>query len=121
MSLYDEIGGKAAVDAAVDVFYEKVLADPTINGFFSDIDMTAQRRKQKAFFTILFRGESDNTDAYMRKAHAKLVAEDGLSDAHFDAVAGHLNATLEELSVKPELIETVMTTAAGMRDAVLNR
>ena len=47
-SLYDQIGGSAAVDAAVDLFYEKVLADDTINGFFGNVDMKKQRAQQKA-------------------------------------------------------------------------
>jgi hemoglobin len=42
-SLYERIGGKEAVEAAVDRFYEKVLADPSINHFFTNTDMTRQR------------------------------------------------------------------------------
>ncbi|WP_444979209.1 globin domain-containing protein, partial [Bathymodiolus platifrons methanotrophic gill symbiont] len=33
-SLYDQIGGEAAVDAAVNLFYRKVLSDHRINRFF---------------------------------------------------------------------------------------
>ena len=33
-TLYDKIGGQAAVNAAVDIFYRKVLADHRINRFF---------------------------------------------------------------------------------------
>jgi hemoglobin len=51
-TLYDQIGGAAAVDAAVDIFYRKVLTDYRINRFFDDIDMEGQVAKQKAFFTI---------------------------------------------------------------------
>jgi len=29
-ALYDQIGGAAAVDAAVDIFYRRVLGDPSI-------------------------------------------------------------------------------------------
>lgn len=32
-SLYERIGGEAAVDAAVDIFYRKVLSDDRVNGF----------------------------------------------------------------------------------------
>ncbi len=121
MGLYDEIGGQAAVDAAVDRFYDKVFADPLLIPFFEGIEPAAQRRKQKAFFTLLFRGEAANADDYMRRAHARLVEEKGLDDRHFDAVAGHLQATLQELGVRPDLVQTVMSAAAGMRDPVLNR
>ena len=38
-SLYERIGGKAAVEAAVDLFYKKVLADTRINMYFQNISM----------------------------------------------------------------------------------
>lgn len=110
MSIFDEIGGEPAVSATVDVFYEKVLADPLLKPFFDGIDMDDQSRKQKAFFTTI-----------MRSAHEALVRDKGLSDEHFDAVARHLHATLEELNVPSHLADQIMSAAAGLRDAVLNR
>ena len=50
-SLFNRIGGKAAVEAAVDIFYTKVLADQSISHFFDTTNMNAQRNKQKAFLT----------------------------------------------------------------------
>ena len=41
-SVYDQIGGAAAVDAAVDIFYRKVLTDSTISHFFESVDMDDQ-------------------------------------------------------------------------------
>ena len=38
-TIYEELGGEPAVDAAVDIFYRKVLADERISRFFDDIDM----------------------------------------------------------------------------------
>ena len=38
-SLYEQIGGEAAVNAAVDLFYRKVLQDDRISQFFDDVDM----------------------------------------------------------------------------------
>lgn len=99
MSIYEEIGGEPAVKAAVDIFYDKVLADPSISHFFSNIEMDGQNRKQRAFFTTIFKGETAGADAYMRKAHQKLVDNEGLNEEHFGAVAGHLQATLEQLKI----------------------
>ncbi|WP_286830642.1 MULTISPECIES: group I truncated hemoglobin [Kordiimonas] len=121
MTLYEAVGGEPAVNAAVDLFYDKVMADPLLAPFFEGVEMGAQNRKQKAFFTTIFKGETRGADAYMRKAHAGLVEERGLSDAHFDAVAKHLLATLEDLKLPNGLIGQIMGAAAGLRDAVLNR
>lgn len=121
MSLYDAIGGAAAIDAAVDRFYGKVLEDPLLSPMFAAMDMDALRRKQKLFFTTLFKGETGGVQGYMRNAHRRLVDEGRIGDAHFDAVAGHLLATLQDLTVPGALIDQIMTAAAGLRDAVLNR
>lgn len=48
-SLYERIGGDAAVNAAVDVFYRNVLNDDRISSFFDDVDMDRQAAKQKLF------------------------------------------------------------------------
>ncbi len=77
-SLFDRLGGAAAVDAAVDLFYRKVLADPTVNSFFDTTDMEGQRAKQKAFLTMAFGGPNNYSGKDLRAAHAPLVAK-GLS------------------------------------------
>ncbi len=119
-TMFDRIGGAPAVDAAVDLFYRKILGDDSISHFFDDADMDDQRAKQKAFLTMVFGGPDDYDGKDLRTAHAPLVAK-GLDDAHFDAVAGHLQATLEELGVAPNLVNEVMTVAASTKDDVLNR
>jgi len=117
-TLFERIGGEGAVNAAVDVFYEKVLADSRINDYFSDVNMDRQRGKQKQFLTYAFGGPVTYTGKSMRAAHAKLV-ERGLNGDHFAAVAGHLQATLQELGVADELIAEVMAIAGSTRNDVL--
>ena len=119
-SLYQRIGGAAAVEAAVDLFYRKVLTDPDVSAFFDSTDMDGQRAKQKSFLTMVFGGPHEYSGKDMRTAHAKLV-DDGLNDSHFDKVAGHLQATLEELGVDAGAITEVMTIAGSPRNDVLNR
>lgn len=45
-SIFDRLGGEAAVEKAVDVFYERIVADPQLAPFFEGVDMRTQRRKQ---------------------------------------------------------------------------
>jgi len=119
-SLYEKIGGEGAVDAAVDIFYRKVLADDRINRFFEGIDMDKQAAKQKAFLTYAFGGPNNYTGKDMREGHAQMV-KDGLNDSHVDAVIEDLGATLKELNVPDELISEVAAIAESVRDDVLNR
>jgi hemoglobin len=58
--IYERIGGEAAVMAAVDIFYRRVLADPLTAPFFDETDMAAQARKQVSFMAHAFGGP----DAY---------------------------------------------------------
>jgi len=119
-SLYEKLGGEGAVNAAVDIFYRKVLSDDTINHFFEGVDMEKQAAKQKNFMTMAFGGPNNYTGEDMRKGHAHLV-ERGLNDEHFDAVAGHLKSTLEELTIAEELINEVLGIVETTRNDVLGR
>ncbi len=119
-SVYDRIGGEPAVNAAVDLFYRKVLADDRINSFFEGTDMDKQAAKQKAFLTMALGGPHNYTGADMRRGHAHLV-ERGLNDSHFDAVMEHLGATLKELGVADDLIGEAAAIAESTRNDVLGK
>jgi len=119
MSLYDQLGGEAAVDAAVDLFYKKVLADNRIKHFFEGVDMAKQARMQKGFLIFAFGGPNKYTGRGMAAAHKRLVEEKGLNDAHYDAVMENLGATLKELGVPDELIGQAASIAESVRNDVL--
>ncbi|MEO0794929.1 MAG: group 1 truncated hemoglobin [Verrucomicrobiota bacterium] len=120
-TLYDKLGGEPAIDAAVDIFYVKVLADDRIKHFFEGIDMDKMRDHQKKFLTFAFGGPSRYSGRSMGPAHARLVEEMGLNDTHFDAVIENLGATLVELNVPEELINEAAGIALSVRDDVLGR
>ena len=119
--LFDRIGGMEAIMAAADIFYEKVLEDPVTSRFFSDVNMQAQVQKMVSFMTWAFDGPSEYKGRDLRSAHKHLVAQHGLNDEHFDAVARHLVATLQELSVPQALIDEAVGIVATTRDEVLDR
>lgn len=119
-SLYDQLGGAAAVDAAVDIFYKKVLADPSLSPFFEGVSMKDQLDKQKAFLTVAFGGPYDYVGKDLTTAHARAVQR-GLSDRHVNAVLGHLMKTLQELKVSGYLVVEIMKIAESTRNAVLGR
>ncbi|MBN50573.1 MAG: group 1 truncated hemoglobin [Spongiibacteraceae bacterium] len=116
-TLYERIGGEAAVDRAVDLFYEKVIADDRISDFFENLDMFAQAIKQKKFLTMVFGGPSDYSGNDMRSSHAHL----GLDNVHFEAVVENLASTLRELGVAQSDIASVAAIAESVKADVLNR
>jgi hemoglobin len=119
-NLYERLGGKAAVEAAVDNFYGKVLKDDRIKHFFDGVDIVKQRNKQKAFLSFAFGGPQNYTGKNMKDGHAHLVKR-GLNDSHVDAVIENLGATLKELGVAPDLIKEVAAIAESTRNDVLGR
>lgn len=119
-SLYERLGGAGAVNAAVDIFYRKVLADDRVNGFFDNTDMDKQIAKQKGFLTMAFGGPNSYTGKNMRDGHKHLVAR-GLNDSHVDAIIEHLGSTLKELGVPAADIAEVAAIANSVRNDVLNR
>ncbi|CAK8720534.1 MAG: hemoglobin [Candidatus Electronema aureum] len=119
-TLYEQLGGEKAVDAAVDLFYKKVLADDRVNGFFKGVDMDRQRAMQKAFLTFAFGGPNAYAGRDLRTAHAHLVQK-GLNDSHFDVILEHLGAALKELGVKDDQIKKAADVANSVRKDVLNK
>jgi hemoglobin len=116
-TIFERIGGEAAVDAAVDIFYRKVLADDRISHFFDTVDMDKQRAKQKSFLTVAFGGPNKYSGKDMRTAHAHMK----LTEEHFNAVMENLGNTLKELKVPDDIIAEAAKIALSTKDDVLNR
>ncbi len=122
-TLFEKLGGSNAVTLAVDKFYERVLNDERVKHFFVGVDMAKQKAHQRAFLTYAFGGAGKYDGNTMRKAHQKLVEEQGLSGEHFDAIAEDLIATLQELGIPQNLIDEVAAIAGSPshRRDVLNQ
>ncbi len=116
-SIYQRIGGRAALDAAVDLFYVKILADEKVNFIFDDVNMKVQIRRQKEFLAHVLGAPTPWLGKDMRKAHANL----DLREADFAAIAGHLQAALVESKLDEALVGEIMAIAASVKDDVLNR
>ena len=119
-SLYERLGGADAIDAAVDVFYGKILEDERVSHFFETVDMDKQREKQKRFLSMVTGGPHQYTGRSMRQGHKHLLKK-GLNDSHVDIVIEHLGNTLKELGVSDAEISEVAAIANGARDDVLSR
>ena len=114
-NVYQAIGGRAAVSAAVDGFYQRLLADPVLGRFFPG---GVAPRHRAYLITIL--GEAlGGPERYrgpdLARAHRGL----GITDADFDRTAGHLAATLDSLGVPGHLVDHIVGIVAGLRPAVV--
>jgi hemoglobin len=117
--LLDRMGGDAALDAAVEGFYDRILVDPKLERFFinkgtTDIAKlkTHQRRFLKMAFTKI--PSTYNVTKVMLDKHERLFAM-GLNAQHFDLVAGHLVATLVSLGVSQDCIDEAVAIVSPLR------
>lgn len=114
-SVFEQIGGKPAVSAAVDGLYERLLADPVLAPYFTGTDMERLKGHMRAFMAVALGGADLYAGRDMRSAHAGLrVTHDA-----FDRVVAHLVDTLASLGVPVELIEAIGAKLAPLRAQVV--
>jgi hemoglobin len=114
-SIYDAIGGEAAVEAAVNEFYVRVLADPDLAGYFAVTDMRRLKGHQRAFITAALGGPQGYEGRPMADAHAGR----GITPGAFDAVVGHLGATLASLGVPPDTIGVIAESLLPLKAQIV--
>ena len=120
LSLYQRLGGEAAIQAAVFLFYDKILKEPRLARYFVDMDMPAQIKKQVDFLSVAFGGKSVADVKDLTEAHERPVKM-GLNDEDFDLTAGILVESLVELGVSEDIVEEVKQLVLPLRDKVLGR
>lgn len=119
-TIYETIGGRLRIQAAVKLFYEKVFADPSVGHFFQGVDRDGLHARQSMFVSMLLGGKIVYTGKDISKAHASSRMQ-GMTDAHFDTMLKHFRAALEEIQVQPDRVVKIMVLLEGTRDAVLGR
>ena len=115
VSHYERIGGASAVKAAVEIFYDRVLADPELVGYFEKIDMVEQRRHLALMLTVVLGGPNEYTGRGLAEAHQPL----NIPVAHYALVGGHLTATLQQLGVPADVVTDVQAVLAQVQDQVV--
>jgi hemoglobin len=114
-SIYDQIGGMAAVGATVDELYARVLGDPLLAPYFAGIDMSRQRHHMRAFIAAALGGTHSYQGRDMALAHAGL----GITEREFDRVASHLAGTLRTLGVQTGQVHAILARIAPLRDEIV--
>ena len=114
-TIYQAIGGRAALTAAVDGLYGRLLADPELGPLFPN---GAGARHRAYVVTVL--GEALGGPERYRgpdlvAAHRGL----GITNAHFDRTAAHLDDTLTELGVPRHLADQIIAIVASLRPAIV--
>jgi len=116
-SLYARIGGREAVEAVVEEFYDRVLEDELLQPYFEGTDMEELYAHQVQFVSAVAGGPVAYDGADMQAAHEGM----GITEAAFGRVATHLDAALRANGVDDEAAETIMAEVAALEDDVVGQ
>jgi len=116
VSIYDSIGGAAAVSAAVDELYRRVLGDPELVGYFTGVDIGRVKTHQRIFIAAALDGSATYRGRPMREAHAGLH----IRDSDFGRVVDHLAATLTSLGVADSTTTRVADLLGPLRHQIVD-
>ena len=114
-TLYEKLGGWGAVAAVVDIFYDRVLADPRLAPVFDGIDMNRLKQHQVMFVSAATGGPEPPKPFDLAVAHRPL----NITDEQFDRVADHLVAALRVAAVEQPLIDEVIAAVAPLRPQIV--
>src|SRR2546421_7602507 len=70
-TLYDRLGGAGAIDAALRLFYEKILADPMVAPFFARTNVNRLIAQQRNFIGSAIGGPQGYRGPDMRTPHPR--------------------------------------------------
>jgi len=119
-TLYETIGGRLRINAAVELFYARVFADESVQSFFEGVDVQSMHARQSMFVSMLLGGKKVYTGKDLREAHANARMK-GMTDAHFDTMLKHFRAALDDIQVPLDRVVEIMALLESTRDAVLGR
>jgi hemoglobin len=115
LSDYERIGGGPAVRQVVDRFYELIMDDDQLVGFFENTEMAQLKRHQVLLISQVLGGPANYDGRDLQQAHA------GMDIARQDylKVVSYLVQTMVEAGVDPAVIGRVgEALAATERDVV---
>jgi methyl-accepting chemotaxis protein len=110
-SLYAKLGGQGSLDAVVEEFYGRVLADPELAPYFAGANAASLRKEQVRFLTQALGGPTVYRGEPMGPVHEHLPPE----DSTYARVAKHLAAALRSLRVPKNLAEEVVALVAPLQ------
>lgn len=114
-TIFDAVGGAPAVEAVVDLFYDRVLGDPALAGYFEGRDMDRLKRHQRLFVGQALGSGEPYPGRTMQRAHSGL----GVTGEAFDRVVGHLAVALAEAGVDGATIGAIAEALVPLKPDIV--
>ena len=119
-SLYERLGGQPAVEAVVNGFVDRILADTRVNKWFAHASSSPDNTKSykanlTAFICKAVGGPCQYKGLDMTTAHKGR----GVTDDAFKAVAEDLSAQLDQLKVPAKEKQEVMALVGSLKPMIV--
>jgi hemoglobin len=112
---YAAVGGAPAITAVVNRFYELVVGDDRLAGYFEGVEMARLKRHQVALVSQVMGGPVEYSGRDLRAAHQGM----GISTGDFAVVVDHLVTALTEAGVDSAIIGRVGVALGGTESDIV--
>jgi|GEM_PF-38407 len=116
-SVFEDLGGAGVLTGIVEGFYERVLADKSLSGFYDGADMDAQMDALQVTLQAALGGPKDGA---IPSGHSWLVPKKGMDDDNFNTCQSLLEATLQAQSVPEGVIFRVLAAVELKRESIVD-
>ena len=120
-SINQTMSGEANVRKVVDDFVAAAAPDPKVNflrdGKFKELDVAALKQRLVEQISSVSGGPYPYTGRGMKEVHQGM----GITDAEFDALAGHLKTALERNGARPEDVAVVLKVIGSTRGDIVEK
>jgi hemoglobin len=118
-SQWERVGGAPAVKAVLDRFYEGVLGEPQLAGFFENVEVDNIKPHLAEVLSVVLGGPGTGSEidlaTYLTDAHASL----GVTESDYALTGKVLMDTLAEFEVPDDIVETISGALAFVQPYVV--
>jgi hemoglobin len=114
-TLFDRLGGKPAIEAVIDDFLGRVSQDERINASFAGAHLPRLRQRLIEQVCQASGGPCTYSGRDMKTVHTGM----GITGGQFDALVGHLVATLDKFKVPEKEKGELLSVLGPMRGDIV--
>jgi hemoglobin len=114
VTLFDRLGGAAAVAEIVQDMYRRVLEDPELAPFFANTSMERLGRMQFQFLASALDGPVEYAGAELNAIHRGR----GITAHHFAKFCGHFADAMEAQGADPRDVDNALGRLATFKDKI---
>jgi len=114
-SIFEKYGGTPAVSKIVHEFYQRITETPSLDKYFSGVDIGLLIDHQIRYMSLALGGPDQYEGRSLKESHKDLK----IDQQAFVTVAKILEDTLRDIGVEEADIATILETVGSVRDDIV--